>query len=238
MQPTFIIDNIGGQAEYGKESQVNGTLRAGALGAICYDARGNGDGQTANTITGDHNNRITDYSSVVVYDGSNITCPTNASNPQPGDPCHTLSTDSRNHLVYGTDVGFFNTCENVSPTMLARMYKDPHLVCYEEEPQYIVRRLTPTECARLQGFPDRWGDIPQKDTLTDEEYSFWLNVRNTHAAINGRSTKEYTKEQMLKWYNKLHSDSSEYKMWGNGIALPNALYVMQGIADALRQKEK
>lgn len=268
---TFIIDNIGGQAEYGVESTVNGTLRAGAQGAIayCYDARGNGDGDTANTITGDHNNRITDYSSVVVYDGSNITCPTNAANPQPGDPCHTLSTDSRNHLVYclqgngidradtagcngkgwaedvcytlntidrpavtyATDVGFFNTRENVSPTMLARMYKDPHLVSYEEDPEYIVRRLTPTECARLQGFPDRWGDIPQKDTLTDEEYSFWLKVRNTHAAINGRATKEYTKEQLLKWYNKLHSDSSEYKMWGNGIALPNALYVMQGIAE-------
>ena len=34
---------------------------------------------------------------------------------------------------------------------------------------------------------------------------------------------------MLTWYNKLHTDSAEYKMWGNGIALPNALYVMQGI---------
>lgn len=100
---------------------------------------------------------------------------------------------------------------------------------------YIVRRLTPTECARLQGFPDRWGDIPLKDSLTDEEYSFWLSVRNTHAAINGRSTKEYTRDQILKWYNKLHSDSSEYKMWGNGIALPNALYVMQGIAEVLNE---
>ena len=40
---------------------------------------------------------------------------------------------------------------------------------------------------------------------------------------------------MLSWYNKLHTDSSEYKMWGNGIALPNALYVMQGIADQLRK---
>lgn len=303
-QQTFIIDNIGGQAEYGVESCVSSTLRSGALGAICYDARGNGDGNTVNTITGDHNNRITDYSSVVVYNGENITSPTNKANPQPGDPCHTLGTDSRNHLVYclqgngidradtagcngkgwkedvcytlntidrpavsygfmrqlggveaqeeisptvlaaagesgnnkpcvsyATDVGFFNTCEDVSPTMLARMYKDPHLISYEE-PEYIVRRLTPTECARLQGFPDRWGDIPHKETFTDGEYSFWLEVRNTHAAINGRATKDYTKEQILKWYNKLHSDSSEYKMWGNGIALPNALYVMQGIAEA------
>lgn len=99
--------------------------------------------------------------------------------------------------------------------------------------RYIVRRLTPTECARLQGFPDWWGEIPKKDNLTDDEYTFWLNVRNTYAKINNKTTKEYSKEQMLSWYNKLHSDSSEYKMWGNGIALPNALYVMQGIVEVV-----
>lgn len=99
--------------------------------------------------------------------------------------------------------------------------------------RYIVRRLTPTECARLQGFPDWWGEIPKKDNLTDDEYAFWLNVRNTHAKINNKTTKEYSKEQMLSWYNKLHTDSAEYKMWGNGIALPNALYVMQGIAEVV-----
>lgn len=128
----------------------------------------------------------------------------------------------------------------VSNTLIARMSstvgttQDNLIVAdYRDEQQYIVRRLTPTECARLQGFPDRWGDIPHKDTFTDEEYSFWLNVRNTHATINGRATKEYTREQLLRWYNKLHSDSSEYKMWGNGIALPNALYVLQGIAEVI-----
>ena len=98
---------------------------------------------------------------------------------------------------------------------------------------YIVRRLTPTECARLQGFPDDWGHPDHKEDFTDEEYRFWLNVRNTHAAINGKAVKTYTKEQLLTWYNGLHTDSSEYKMWGNGIALPCALYVMQGIQDAL-----
>ena len=100
--------------------------------------------------------------------------------------------------------------------------------------RYIVRRLTPTECARLQGFPDRWGHPDHKDDFTDGEYQFWLNVRNTHATINGKTVKPYTKAQMLTWYNKLHTDSSEYKMWGNGIALPNALYVMQGIADVFK----
>lgn len=96
--------------------------------------------------------------------------------------------------------------------------------------KYIVRRLTPTECARLQGFPDKWGHPDKKEDFTEEEYKFWLEVRNTYAKINGKSEKEYTKAQMLTWYSKLHTDSAEYKMWGNGIALPNALYVMQGIA--------
>jgi DNA (cytosine-5)-methyltransferase 1 len=99
--------------------------------------------------------------------------------------------------------------------------------------KYIVRRLTPTECARLQGFPDNWGHPDIKETLSDEEYAFWLNVRNTHAEINGKATKEYTRDQMLTWYNKLHTDSAELKLWGNGIVLPCALFVMQGIADAL-----
>lgn len=102
---------------------------------------------------------------------------------------------------------------------------------------YLVRRLTPTECARLQGFPSWWGIVNPVENLTDEDYTFWLGVRNTYAEINGKATKEYTKQQMLSWYNKLHSDSAEYKMWGNGIALPNALYVMQGIAEVERVAE-
>ena len=120
------------------------------------------------------------------------------------------------------------------PTLVAR---GPGAVAHKQEIHYIVRRLTPTECARLQGFPDLWGHPDHKEDFTDEEYNFWLEVRNTHATINGKTTKEYTKEQMLTWYNKLHTDSAEYKMWGNGIALPTAMYVMQGIADALKADE-
>lgn len=103
--------------------------------------------------------------------------------------------------------------------------------------RYIVRRLTPTECARLQGFADRWGNIDPKDSMTSDECRFWSDVRNTHAAINGKPAKEYTEAQMLTWYNKLHTDGAEYKMWGNGIALPPALYCMQGMADALNREE-
>ena len=136
------------------------------------------------------------------------------------------------------DRAFFNRGQNAlyepqlyadgtCPTLVA---KGPAAVCT----RYIVRRLTPTECARLQGFPDDWGHPDKKTELTDEEYKFWLNARNTHAEINGKAVKDYSRPQMLTWYNKLHTDSSEYKMWGNGIALPNALYVMQGIADVFK----
>ena len=142
-------------------------------------------------------------------------------------------------VVYAIDQGGgksqANVTEEKSPTLMARDYKDPTCVEFYDEISrtYIVRRLTPTECARLQGFPDKWGHIEPKTELTDEEYRFWLNVRKTHDAINNRAVKDYNKKQMLTYYNKLWTDSAEYKMWGNGIALPCALYVMQGIKDAL-----
>lgn len=106
-----------------------------------------------------------------------------------------------------------------------------NLVCCD----YIVRRLTPTECMRLQGLPDDWKDIPHYDDFSDEQYLFWLDVRNTHERVNGKTEKHYTKDQMLKWYNKLQTDSAMYKMAGNGIALPNALYVFEGIAEVLER---
>ena len=138
------------------------------------------------------------------------------------------------------DRAFFNQGQNAlydpqlyedgsNPTLVAR---GPNAVCV----RYVVRRLTPTECARLQGFADIWGEIEEKKDFTDEEWTFWAGVRNTHAEINGKPTKSYTKAQMLTWYNKLHTDSSEYKMWGNGIALLPALYCMQGMAEALNRK--
>ena len=126
-----------------------------------------------------------------------------------------------------------------SATLLARDYKDPTCVEFYDEKsrRYIVRRLTPTECARLQGFPDKWGHIESKTELTDEEYRWWLEVRKTHDAINGRTVKDYNEKQMLTWYNKLWTDSAEYKMWGNGIALPCALYVLQGIKESLDEEK-
>lgn len=49
---------------------IIGTLRAQEHGhpPLVFDARGNGGGEIAPTITGDHQNRITDYTAIVVED--------------------------------------------------------------------------------------------------------------------------------------------------------------------------
>ena len=65
------------------------------------------------------------------------------------------------------------------------------------------------------------------------EADFWENVRKTYAEINGKSYKPMSRESLTKWYNALHTDSAEYKMWGNGIALPCATFVLEGIAETL-----
>ena len=154
------------------------------------------------------------------------------------DICYTLNTIDRPAISYGIDCRNLNESPELYFTLQAKPNGGQSLnFSHAVRTQYIVRRLTPTECARLQGFADRWGDIDKKDSLTDEECSFWLEVRNTHAAINGKVVKDYTKAQMVIWYNKLQTDSAEYKMWGNGIALPPALYCMQGIVEAANPEE-
>jgi DNA (cytosine-5)-methyltransferase 1 len=115
---------------------------------------------------------------------------------------------------------------NVASTQSARQYKSATDLVVEKKRKYIIRRLTPTECARLQGFPDKWGHLAPYNPADAE---FWEDVRKTHAEINGKKYKPV--KDIRKWYDKLHTDSAEYKMWGNGIALPNAEYVIHGIAE-------
>ena len=294
---------------------IAGTLRAipgDNQQVIVYDARGNGDGETCPTITGDHNNRVTDYTALcceavpyllkirsgcegggkgpLVQTDKSATLATNNDQYlfQPvyclqgngidradtagcngkgwrEDKCYTLNTIDRPAVCYGIGngqvaqtklnkelVGCLNCMHDQQAVLISvgaidyRNLRETGNIygTLQAKPNggqslnysgavrvnYIVRRLTPTECARLQGFPDKWGHPNKKEDFTEEEYKFWLEARNTYAKINGKSAKEYTKAQMLTWYSKLHTDSAEYKMWGNGIALPNALYVMQGIA--------
>ena len=95
---------------------------------------------------------------------------------------------------------------------------------------YTIRRLTPTEYTRLQGFPDWWATLPIIIDMTDEAFEFWQEVRRTYAAINGTTYKPASKKQMIRWYNRLHTDSAEYKMCGNGVALPVVRIPLHGMA--------
>ena len=132
-------------------------------------------------------------------------------------------------LVYSTSKNSYHTEaeENLANTLVATDYKDPPTVA--EEPQYIIRRLTPTECARLQGFPDWWCDDLGTENPTEEDVAYWSEVFETHRKIVGTSTKPKTEKQIIKWMKDPYSDAAEYKMWGNGVALPNVCFVLAGI---------
>lgn len=141
------------------------------------------------------------------------------------DVCFTLDTADR-HAVYAMTTGSFTQVEkNQSPAIMARDYKDPNVVC--PAGGYTVRRLTPTECARLQGFPDNWCANLGTEKTTDEELYFWHKVFKTYSEVTGCKVK--SDKQVAKWLKDPYSDSAEYKMWGNGVALPCVWFVLCGI---------
>lgn len=135
------------------------------------------------------------------------------------------------HYTYSSSKASFFTeaAEEMANTLVATDYKDPPIVNDENAMDYIVRRLTPTECARLQGFPDWWCADLGTENPTDEEISYWTEVFETHRKLVGTSKKPKTEKQIVKWLKNPHSDSAEYKMWGNGVALPNVCFVLAGI---------
>lgn len=141
------------------------------------------------------------------------------------------------HPVYSSSKASFFTSveEELAGTLVATDYKDPPIV---NEPKYIVRRLTPTECARLQGFPDWWCSHLGTAHPTEEDIQQWRTVFQTYAEALGKRTKPKSDNQIRKWLQNPRSDSAEYKMWGNGVALPNVVFVLCGIACYAQEKAK
>lgn len=127
---------------------------------------------------------------------------------------------------------FTSAEKELASTLVATDYKDPPLVNVED---LIVRRLTPTECGRLQGFPDGWCGNLGDDNPSDEEINFWEKVWETHRQLISKNKRPKTRKQIIKWLSQPHSDTAEYKMWGNGVALPCVVYVLTGIAIQLNK---
>ena len=85
----------------------------------------------------------------------------------------------------------------LQPTIVA---KGPDAVA-QDEAGYIVRRLTPTECARVQGFPDWWCSALGTEEPSEEDIAFWRDVFETHRAVTGSASKPKTDAQLVKRRN-------------------------------------
>ena len=143
---------------------------------------------------------------------------------------HAVAAPAMEDETYCATTGNFMTvAKEKSPTLAARDYKDPPIVNDTDEPYYIVRRLTPVECARLQGFPDWWCSNLGTEAPMEEDIRFWSEVWETHRKVMETSQKPKSEKQVIKWLRDPYSDSAEYKLWGNGVCLPIVFFVLSGI---------
>lgn len=168
----------------------------------------------------------------VVFDETQITSPQNGNNPKPNDPCHPLAATAKPPVlcIQGKSIGRADkNAPNGSGINSTLVAKGPSAVVYKFI-KWIVRRLTPLECERLQGYPDDWTKLPKIDDMT-EEFSFFLQIFLLDKAARGKKTRAPTKASLVKWYNKLDCDGNRYKMCGNSLAIPCALRVLGGIAE-------
>ena len=141
--PTLPAMDCGGA----NNEEISGTLQAKSEGGfslnfinpVVYDSRGNGDGSVVPNLTGDHENRVTDYTAICVGNGQ----------------------------LHQTELG--------EKTGALNCMHDQQAVIHSANPprRYIVRRLTPLECCRLQGFPDWWED--GANGSDSARYKMWGN---------------------------------------------------------------
>lgn len=82
----------------------------------------------------------------------------------------------------------------------------------------------------LQGFPPDWCANLGTENPSEEDMAFWRDVFETHRKSTGSTRKPKTDKQIRKWLENPYSDSAEYSMWGNGVALPCVWFVLAGIA--------
>lgn len=102
-----------------------------------------------------------------------------------------------------------------------------------EQRRYVVRRLTPLECSRLQGLHDcegnGWADIPPMTKAEEADIDYWKPFWDEWCEINGTGKK--SRNFIRNWLESPVSESAQYKMYGNGIATPQWFYVCEGIAE-------
>ena len=201
------------------------------------------------------------------------TIDTNGGNPacyQGGMMIVTNAADESS--VCAMHTSFYEAEEEKCPSLMARDWKDPPLVCSPKpagfypqmkaesvslteekavclvngtnpgwqngviDASYTVRRLTPLECCRLQGYPDGWCDGLSDNSPTEEEILKWTDIFNLWDAIQGRN-RTRKRQQIISWLQNPNTDAAEYKAYGNSVAVPCVFFVLAGIVWAEKKEE-
>ena len=153
------------------------------------------------------------------------------------DVSFTLNTIDR-HAVYAVTTGEFTAVgQEQTPPLMARDWKDPPVVGKPCE-EYLVRRLTPDECCRLQGYPDGWCKDLETPDPSEADIRFWTEVFREWDTINGKPDRIRSRNAILKWLTAPNSDAAEYKAYGNSVAVPCVFFVLAGIVWALNKEVK
>lgn len=236
--------------------------------AKVWDARGNGDGRTCPTITGDHNNRITDYTALCVRErcgceggGKDVLIQENKSG--------TISCNNDQFLVI-TDADLYNqahsgdiaNCLNIDDIDEARANEIIVMatqqggaeIGYDLCPTITAAAGTsennqPVICYALDRSSFNQGINAQYDIgIDDSGIAQTLVAKGPGAVCSivclGKVEVDLRRltptecgrlQGMPDWWceDVPHSDSAEYKMWGNGMALPCVLYVMENVVSVL-----
>lgn len=217
---------------YGICSKGGNSMRSANPNSGIYEAK------TVRTLDGNGGNPSCNQGGMAVIEGSGARPSHHGNGYKESDVMYTLNTVERHAVAHPTYCTSKNSHHTIAETELANTlvatdYKDPPMI---NDAEYIVRRLTPTECARLQGFPDWWCADLGIDDPTEEDMAFWRDVFETHRKLVTRAKKPKTDKQIIKWLKDPHSDSVEYRLWGNGVALPCVFYIMNGIARFAEQR--
>jgi len=193
----------------------------------------------------------------IVFDTTQVTSPQNRSNPQPGDPCHPLAAGAHSPAIAfpanlsGTQCA---SAEDIAPSMGA---KNPTAVAFQSSQSGVrvgdthatldanngprrhngalvgmqVRRLTPVECERLQGFPDNYTAIPWK--------AYQVYAKRKGAMSGGKSFEEWLIETTGRGLREPTTqdcpDGPRYKALGNSWAVPNVRWIGCRIDAELRR---
>lgn len=167
----------------------------------------------------------------VCFDETQLTHPANHSSPKPGDPCHPLAAGARPPAIAFTvsqNSNGFAWEGDVAPTVQAHQPNPEANTFSGVTDGWAVRRLTPRECERLQGFPDDWTLIPygSKSAVDADQLAY---LQSTYPGL--------TREQA----ESLAADAPRYKSIGNSMAVNVMRWIgarMQLVDDLLGVPEK